>query len=357
MAIDRRDMLKNLKKFDLKTQKLVLDTYNIVSDLLIELMIDNSVGLRQAQNRLMKAYDEALLSTNFVATWQSGVISTIVASTYDAPVVLMSKSRYKERLLKTSLFKDNIVLSTRIRSNSYKIVRDQKKILRQSLAQGKTVAEIVGNIGQDVIEGFERALPDYIDNLRKQKIAGKKFTTAQIKAVKTQIGKIKTVGLQADYNRLVSALEIGKNVEKQVFFAMERKTKFYSQRLARTETNQAFIETKNQEAMDDPDTKLVKNITSGDDPCNYCIASENLGFVPVENATLATHHPNCSCSSQYKKTSKNPQKWSNDTFKSRLQTEINKQNSKSKRLGRPITYIDPETPTNLRRNAFRQKLG
>jgi len=138
---------------------------------------------------------------------------------------------------------------------------------------------------------------------------------------------------------------------------MVRKTQYLSQRVAKSETIRTISEVKNERAMQDEDTQLVKNVTSGDNPCPYCIATENLGFVPVENATIATHHPNCSCTPRYKKSIRKPKKWSDNTFKDRLQTEINKQNRKNKAQGRPITYIKPENPVNLRKDILNEKMG
>jgi len=336
---------KNLKNYDAKTSALVLELYNQVNDTLIKLIPDNKMGLREAQNKLMKEYDKALLSTNFIEKWKSSTVRVIVESSYLKNQPAPTKQALADYLWGKSLFKDKIKLSTRIRNNSILIVRDQRKILKQSLKQGKTIAQIVGNIGDDTLQGFTRELPKYIDDLKKAGVTAK-----QITAVKNQAKRIKTAGLRADYLRLIDAIEVGKNVDKQTFFAMERRTKYYANMVARSETVRAMAVTRNHVAMQDEDTQLVKNVTQGNAPCPYCVATESLGFVPVENATISTHHPHCSCRAEYKRTIKRPKKWSNDTYKSRLQTEINKLNAKAERLGQPKTYIDPQAPVNLRTN-------
>lgn len=336
---------KNLKKYDTKTGALVLELYNEVNDTLIDLIPNNEMGLREAQNKLMKEYDKALESTNFIENWKKATVSVIVESSFIPNQPAPNKQALADYLWSKSLFKDKIKLSTRLRNNSLLIVRDQRKILKESLKRGKTIAQIVGNIGDDTLQGFTRELPKYIDDLKKAGV-----TSKQIAAVKRQAKRIKTAGLRADYLRLIDAIEVGKNVDKATFFAMERRTKYYANRVARSETIRSMAVARNHVAMQDPDTQLVKNVTQGNAPCPYCIATESLGFVPVENATIATHHPHCSCRAEYKRTIKRPKKWSNDTFKSRLQTEINKMNARAERKGLPKTYIEPETPVNLRTN-------
>jgi len=346
---DHRKAFKNLKKYDKKTQKLVLELYNEVSDTLKELIPDNSMQLREANRILMREYDKALKSTDFIAQWQTATVNTIVASTYTVETGLNRKG-WGEYLLDKSMFKDKKKLSKRIRENSYKIERDQRKILRESLKAGKSVAQIVGNIAEDNLKGFKRELPEYLDDIRRVSVAGKKISPKQITALRKRVSSIKTKGLRADYNKLIKAIELGKGVDDAVYFAMERRTKYYAERLARSETIRTIAVVDNHIAVQDPDTQWVKNITQGSNACSYCLAVSNLGFVPVANATIATHHPNCSCSSEYKKSIKRPKKWSNDTYESRLQTEINKENKKAERKGRSKTYQAPETPVNLRSN-------
>jgi len=341
---------KNLKQYDAKIGALTLELYNKVNDTLIDLIPNNSVGLREAQNKLMSEYDKALESTDFVKKFTASTVSTIVESSFLVNQPAPTKQALGDYLWRKSLFKDKVVLSTRIRNNSNLIVSSHRKALKTAMREGKTIAQIVGNIGDDTLKGFTRQLPKYIDDLKKAKIGGKALSQKSIQAVKRQAKLIKNAGLRADYLRLIDAIDLGKGIEKATFFAMERKTKLYANRVARSESLRAMAVARNHIAMQDPDTQLVKNVTQGNNPCNYCVAVEGLGFVPVENATLASHHPNCSCRPEYRRTIKRPKKWSNDTHNTRLQAEINKENKKSKSKGQPITYIKPESPVNLRTN-------
>lgn len=341
-----KEASKNLKKYDEKTQRLVLELYNEVEETLKELIVDNSVQLRQAQARLMREYDKALASTDFIANWSKATVDAIVASTYDKQ--FLTKSGWEEYLLGKSLFKDKVKLSTRIRNNGKDIIRDQRIILKRSLKEGKNIAQIVGNIAEDNLKGFKRELPKYLADLKGASLSGTRVSQKRISALKKQVLSLKTEGLKADYKRLISTLIEGGDVDKAVYFAMERRTKYYAQRLARSETMRTMSVYKNHKAMRDEDTQYVKNVTQGSNPCPYCVAVENLGFVPVANATIATHHPHCSCTQEYKKTIKRPKAWSNAKYKSKLQSEIDKMNARAERKGSGKTYILPQTPVNLR---------
>lgn len=343
-----RDAFSNLKQYDEYIGKITNQLYLEVNDTLKELMLDNQVGLREAQRKLNKEYEKALKSTNFIEKFTASTVKVIVESSYVANAPASSKKKWGAYLWNKSMFDDNVKLSTRIRSNSEDIVLAQKKVLRVSLKQGKTIAQIVGNIDQDTLKGFDRSLPKYLDDLRKASIAGEKISAKKISNIKRQVNRIKTGGLRADYNRLIEALELGKYVDKAVYFAMERRTKYYALRVARSETMRTMAVQRNHEAMKNPDAQYIKMVTQGSNPCPYCLAVEDLGFIPVANAVNPNFHSNCSCRAEYKYTIKRPKKWSNDTFKSRLQTNINKRNKQAESKGAPKTYQSPETPVNLR---------
>lgn len=348
MPQDYPKAFNNLNRYDKEIASLTLELYNTVSDNLKDLIVDNDKSLRQAQRELMKEYNKALESTDFVNKFKASTVKVIVDSSYIKTNLGANKQVWGNYLWDKSLFPDKVKLSTRIRNNSINIVRDNRIALNQALKDGKTIAKIVGNIGDDTLKGFTRGLPRYIDDLKVAKLAGNKLTRKQINAVTAQAKKIKTAGLRSDYLRLIEAIDLDKNVDKATYYAMERRTKYYASRVARSETIRTMAVEDTHEALKNEDTHLVKNITQGNNACPFCVATENMGFVPVENATISTHHTHCSCTPEFKRTLKKPEKWSNETFMSRQQTEIDKLNVKAEREGKAKTYIKPYAPTNLR---------
>jgi hypothetical protein len=361
---------KNLKKFDKKTQAAVLELYRATEDSLTELIFDDSLGLRQAQNKLMKEFDNALASTDFVATWRTGVVNTIVASTYIEATLGMSKRTYANKLYRTSLFKDNVTLSNRIRKNANIIVSEQKRILRQSLKAGRAITETVREISKlDTLSiagrgtgGFKTELPKFLEDIRKAKISGQVISEKTIIKLQRQVFNLKTKDLQKRYDELIDVFQSHvldtDLLDRAVANAMVSRTSYFSNRLARTETINTLSEVKNEAAMTNPNTQWVRSVTSsGPNNCPYCLAVEDLGWVPVENATIPVHHPHCSCSPQYKQSSRTPEKWSNDKYTSKLQKNIDKQNAIAKADGDPKTYIPTEVPTNLRNNTLTDQLN
>ncbi len=263
----------------------------------------------------------------------------------------MSIPTYEEKLLNTSLWTDKIKLSKRIRLNGIEIVKAQQSVLQTSLVEGRAVVDIAKSIGT---EGFKKELPQFLNKLKNSKIAGQKISPAQFRKARRQIEKLANDNLRVSYTNLLDTIDLGGNLDKAVTEAMIERTNSYSLRLARTEAIESVSLVKNGVVMEDEDTQYVKNITSGDDPCNYCSAVEDMGYIPVANATIPTHHPNCSCTPDYRKTSKRPKAWSTEKHDKTLQSNINKLNKSNP--GSKTSQL-PEKPQNLRDNTMLKRLG
>ena len=151
-----RDAFGNLKQYDDKIEQLTLQLYNQVSDTLKGLIVDNDVKLREAQRQLLLAYNKALESTAFIDVFTAETVKVIVASSYIKGMPASKKQNWTNYLWNKSLFNDNVKLSKRIRNNGINIIRDQKIALKTALKEGKSIAQIVGNIGDDTIKGFTR---------------------------------------------------------------------------------------------------------------------------------------------------------------------------------------------------------
>jgi hypothetical protein len=342
---------RNLDRYDNATRKAVLELYGSVNNTLKELIIDDSVQLQKATNMLMSEYNAALESQDFVANFKKGTITTISKSTYVNSVVDMGIEQYTIELGNTALFNDGVTMSKRIRKNSALIVRDQKRILRKSLKEGRAVADIARKLN-----GFTEDLPKFIKELSDAKIAGAKLPKSAIRKAEKQIAKIKTKGLKSGYNQIINALGTGKNIDRAVSNAMVKRTRYYANRVAKNETVQALSDIKNERALQNVDTHFVRNIhTSTADA--ICLAHSDLGWVPVENAEIAIFHVGCNCSPAYKRSLAKPKAWSDKKYTTKLQSNFNKRNREQQAKGKPKDYSTIGTPTNLRDNTFLDKLG
>jgi hypothetical protein len=337
----------NLKKYDKEIEEQVLSIYNSVSETLIELIGNDKIKLSEATRKLNNVFNEAIESNDFTNKFRESTLSVIVESSFTSGLG-GTKPEWGEYLFNKSLFDDKMKLSTRIRRNSQAIVNDQKAILFEALRDGRGIAKIVGNIEQDVLEGFTRSLPKYIDDLASAKINGVPLSNSSIQSVKSQISRLKTSGLRADYTRLIEAIELDKNIEKATYYAMERRTKYYAQRVARTETIAAMTASDVHIALKDEDTRLVRNSIEGSNPCPFCIAVTSLGFIPVESALQPPHHPHCSCKLQWKKTIVPQKTIPKDQFVKMLEKSVDEQNKVAQSAGKPKSYLDIVKPINLR---------
>jgi hypothetical protein len=349
-----RKSLENLDQLDKRTQSAVLLLYKQTEKLLKSLIVSDKIKLDKALTMLDKAFDEALVSTDFVASWQAGVTKVIVDSSYNKPYLKMEVKTYNDRLLRTSLWTDKTILSERLRKNSAEIVMAQKEVMKTALIEGRSIVDSARLISKD---GFTKELPDFLEKLKKAKLGGEKIDPRAFRKARKQALKLKTGDLRRAYIDLIDAIDLNKNIDNAVEKALVEKTNFYAYRTAQTETLESVTLVKNGIAMDDPDTQYVRSITSGSNPCPYCVAVENVGFVPVENATIPTHHPHCFCTVDYKKTSKRPKAWSDDKHTKLVQKEIDKANEISVKAGRDKTYIKPEQPRNIRKETMLNKLA
>lgn len=339
----QKEVNKYLKNYSNYVGGITLDIYDQINELLIELIGDDKKTLAEAQRLLNSKYNDAVESTLFKPKFTVATKGVVAKCAYDEALG-GTLSQFADYIYNKSMFDDKIKLSTRIRNNSNAIVSEHKLILRNALKEGRQISSIVGNINDDLLKDFTRSLPKYLDDLRGKYIAGEKLTEAYVLGIKKHIEKISSKGLKANYLDILKNIELDKKIDKAVYFAMERKTKYYAERLSRTEAIRTMAVEETHRKLQDPDINLVMNKTQGSNPCTFCVAMHNMGFVPVISATLATHHPHCSCRPIFHKTIVKQEKISQEDFEAMFQNQYNGLIDS----GGKKTYIYPPKPYNLR---------
>ena len=349
------DEFDNLKKHDEYVQYLVRKIFRQVSGLLRKRILDDTT-FAKAKEDLRKEYIKALDSTNFIDEIEKSTVKVIVNSSYVKSTVEMSKKDYTDRLLKQKLINgDHLNMSRRIRKNTRNIIAKQQSILFEGLKVGKTTATLTRDIKNAQI--FEKELPKYINNLTRIRVDGKRvYSTAQINQVKKQISKIKNKGLKRDYNRIVDNLIKQKPIEKSVENAMESKTRQLSYRVTQNQTHATISRFKADTALKDKNTKLVKNEVYGEYTCAYCLGISDLGYIPVEMATLPPHHPHCDCQPKFKKTVRKIEPITQKEYINKATDAVEKRNAANKKKGQPLTYLPIEKPYDLRKNSLTEQL-
>ena len=323
-------------------------------------LIQSEQDRRVAERKLLKAWDEALISRNYAEELTRRTIDIIVGSSYSEATLRTSIQDYEDRLLRSNLFtdvgNDKRKLSTKIRDNSIDIVNAQKALLKKGFAEGRTVVEITREISARA--PFPDRLPAYLRSIERARVAGKALDPQVIKKVTAQVGKLKTSALKKSYANLIKAVDLNKNVAKALEKAISAKSKYLAGRLAQSEAINTINDVKNQRAID-KGLNMCKSITSGRAPCNQCKAIELIGYIPVESASIATHHTGCYCSMVYEYRATRPAALTQSEYTKRVQKNINELNAASTASGdrSGYTYGAPPQIQNLRRATIRQKLG
>lgn len=349
------DEFENLKKHDARVQALVRRLLRDLDATLERLVLDPE-SLAKSKKRLRKAYNKALADVNFIQEIEKSTVKTIVDSSYVRSTVEMPKATYTNRLLKQALIPgDSLTMSRRIRKNTKGIIQTQQKILFEGLEAGKDIVKLTREVRNADI--FEEALPKYLDSLVKIKIDDKKvLKPRQIREAKRRISKIKNKGLKRDYDRLINALGVEGDVKKQVAAAVDSKTRSLSYRVTQNQTHATVARFKNDTAMKDKNTKLVRNQIYGEITCPYCLAIASLGWVPVENAVIPPHHPHCDCQAKYRKTAKKIEPWKKGEYEQQMAAAVKVENKKAEKAGRSKTYLEVAPAENLRAMSLTEQL-
>jgi len=345
--MDRDDTERALVLYSLRISRKTEELYSEVKTTLNTLILSETAK-RKAFKALDKAYESALVSTNFNKYFTEQTIEVIADVSYNQAVLnvaVKSKAEYVRKLPRVSLFDDDITLSERIRTNYDEIVKSHKVILDDALEAGQGIVKTARQINN--AGGFDPEIPKYIRDLEKTKIAGKRLGKADLARAKRQIAKIKTPGLKRSYTRLVNAIDIGKNVDQAVENALVSKSKSFADRLAKTESINTQASVKIARHAQDKNVKYIKSITSGSNPCNFCKAMEGLGWIPFESAPKFVFHPRDTCTLHVRRTTKDVPRLTNKQFNGMFNQELQKHG---------VTSVKVTPLRDLRKNTIVDKL-
>lgn len=348
MALNRDETERELELYSLRISRKTDELYSEVDSLLKALIVSDAT-LKKARKQLERAYENALAATNFQEYFTVQTVDIIAEASYVEAVLntaVKSKAEYARKLPRISLFDDDIKLSERIRLNYDEIVKSHKIVLDNALEAGQGIVKTARQINN--AGGFDPEIPRYISDLQRQKIAGNKLPQSTINRVKRQIKTIKTPGLRRNYTKLINAINLEKNVDEAISDALAAKSLSFANRLAKSETINTQSSVKVARHAKDKNVHWIKSKTSGPRPCNFCLASQDLGYVPFESAPKFIYHSNCSCTLHVKRSAtKKAPIWSQDEYQGKFNKSLSK-------FG--VTYVDNTTLRNLRENTIVDKL-
>lgn len=309
---DFSDELRNL----LKTYQ---KSYRDAGELVIQAV------LRNIRNGMTprKAVNKALKDVNFQRVNDQAVRNLVLAAActgygvWPHMLTAVSQKNITDTLLSDSWAADNVKLSRRLHTMDVERLAAQTiqtAIKRAQTVRDEAMALYDGyNSGKGVLDKAE--LPkklQEIERLAREALNGDAKALADIRkkssALKHETGKLESENLKAAYRSLAEACGDTLNekvLERAVQTAIEERTRYYAERIARTEAARAWFDGYIARTQDDDDVWGYRWVLSSRhkfvpfDQCDVC-ANMNVGYgkgvYPKGKVPSIPRHPHCMCS-------------------------------------------------------------
>ena len=209
---------------------------------------------------------------------------------------------------------DGVNLSERMYKNSKKVQAESAEVIGKAIKEGESAAKTAKKLFDGYGKGGiipEQDIPEFIqevkdlpvpDWLDEEAVAEWK---AAIRHARKLIEQGTTPGLRAAYSEVMDAIENGakQNVSKAIDTAVQEKTRYTAERIARTERARAYADGVMAKYMDDPDIVAFQWKLSDRHPkCDICdvYAHADLyglgkGIFPKDKFPKLPAHPHCLC--------------------------------------------------------------
>lgn len=216
--------------------------------------------------------------------------------------------------MKKSWTDDGVTLSERMYKNSKKVQAESAEVIGKAIKEGESAAKTAKKLFDGYGKGGiipEQDIPEFIqevkdlpvpDWLDEEAVAEWK---AAIRHARKLIEQGTTPGLRAAYSEVMDAIENGakQNVSKAIDTAVQEKTRYTAERIARTERARAYADGVMAKYLDDPDIVAFQWKLSDRHPkCDICdvYAHADLhglgkGIFPKDKFPKLPAHPHCLC--------------------------------------------------------------
>ena len=227
-------------------------------------------------------------------------------------------AKFEREAISTAMQKswtdDGVPLSERMYKNSKKVQAESAEVIGKAIKEGESAAKTAKKLFDGYGKGGiipEQDIPEFIqevkdlpvpDWLDKEAVAEWK---AAIRHARKLIEQGTTPGLRAAYSEVMDAIENGakQNVSKAIDTAVQEKTRYTAERIARTERARAYADGVMAKYMDDPDIVAFQWKLSDRHPkCDICdvYAHADLyglgkGIFPKDKFPKLPAHPHCLC--------------------------------------------------------------
>lgn len=300
----------------------ILNDYKVLYNNAASGLIDDILDRINSGIPISKSVEQALKSTNFQGTYDDAVVNAVYQAAcagfgvLPSMVTSNSEKTIKNKLLSDSWAPDKMDLSYRL--HTLDVRNTVVQTIRSSMQKAEAVNEIANNLydGYNSGKGVLNRTTDIPNDLKRLKqlslraVNGDKAAVQEVYAKADNLQKysqnLKTKNLQAAYKELIDACKSlnEKAIKNAARVALEEKTRYLAERIARTEATRAWFDGYIAERQDDSDIWGYKWVLSSRhsrvpfDQCDVC-ANMDIGFgkgvYPKNKVPKIPRHPHCMC--------------------------------------------------------------
>lgn len=249
--------------------------------------------------QLMKPTLQADLTNSFIAGYGNDV-------PYSTKSISMAMAE--------SWAADNLTLSSRLYGRSKAIKQSVADTLTQAFKTNKAVRDTAKSIFDGYGNGGiipEASLPKFINDLTKLNITGSSTPEAKqlqrkvLRSVRDKVSRLTTPGVRAAYTELTHAIDKGneERINKALETAVQEKTRYNAERIARTENARAYADGQVNRYMNDDDVVAYKWRLAARHPrfdiCDFYANADlyglGKGVYPKDKLPTLPAHPHCMC--------------------------------------------------------------
>lgn len=209
---------------------------------------------------------------------------------------------------------DNLTLSSRLYGRSKAVKQSVADTLTQAFKTNKAVRDTVKSIFDGYGNGGiipEASLPKFINDLTRLNITGSSTPEAKqlqckvLRSVRDKVSRLTTPGVRAAYTELTHAIDKGneERINKALETAVQEKTRYNAERIARTENARAYADGQVNRYMNDDDVVAYKWRLSARHPrfdiCDFYANADlyglGKGVYPKDKLPTLPAHPHCMC--------------------------------------------------------------
>lgn len=206
---------------------------------------------------------------------------------------------------------DGLILSERTTKGNKAILQIVKQVLIEQRRKGASYKKAALSLFDGYKKGGiipKQEIPEFMTKLYKLSV-GEGYRDASYRAelrrIQSQLNRMNTPSLRVAYHQLVKAIDTRNDeaLQKAIYTATQERTRYFAERIARTELRRAYIDGFLARYDNDPTVVAYKWRMSGAHPVfDICDVYANAdlyglgkGIYPKDKVPLLPVHPHCIC--------------------------------------------------------------